>query len=189
MSDKLKLKYSKKPVKGDIYNLRHLKVLIDEILVDFLVKDLNYKLNNTYTDFQISVGLLSTVLAALLTYFSMNFEFKDYKVFMIWCLCIYSVLNGIVYIFDTLRGTTYYFTKVIKNNVQEDKNDKETEKVVSIRVCTEILPPNPIYTLLVYKDNKLIPEKWSKSVFELFKEDGTLNASQFLDDVTLFFNK
>ncbi|WUR05095.1 putative signal peptidase complex subunit 2 [Vairimorpha necatrix] len=177
MLDKLKIKYSRRPLKGDIYNLRNLKLVTDEILLDFMQSVLKCKLNNLYTDFTLAVGITSTILAAFLAYFSTHYEFEEYKTYLIFSLIFYCGFNSVVYICDLLRTTTFKFTLV-----------KENEKV-EMRVCTDISPPNPVYTILVYKNDKLIPEKWSKSVFDLFNKDGVLQADEFLDQVNEFFNK
>lgn len=56
-------------------------------------------------------------------------------------------------------------------------------------VCTDISPPNPVYTILVYKNKKLIPEKWSKSIFDMFDSEGVLRSGEVLDEWNIFFNK
>lgn len=169
MLDKLKLKYSRKPLKGEKYNLRNLKAVLDEILLDYMIRVLNLKMNNLYTDFQITVGVLSTILSCIVVYMSMNYEFVEYKMYLVFCLSVYFILNGIVYLCDMLRSTTYKFS--------------------DMDVCTDVTPPNHIYTVLVYKNKKLIPEKWSKSVFDLFDSNGVLRSSEVLDELDVFFNK
>ena len=53
-------------------------------------------------------------------------------------------------------------------------------------VCTDISPPNPVYTILVYKNKKLILEKWSKSMFD---SERVLRSGEVLDEWNIFFNK
>lgn len=155
-----------KQYKGDIYNLRNLKVVLDDALYDFITKTLSLKIKTAYTDFELFVGTISTILSIIVVYMSCNYDFCDYKLYLIICLTIYFILNGIITICNYFRSTTFAFD--------------------GMKVCTEICPPYPVYTILVYRNGKLIPEKFSKSVYDLFDCEGILSTDCFYKELNVF---
>lgn len=71
-----------------------------------MTRVLNLKMDNLYTDLQIVVGVLSTIASCIIVYLSLNYKFEEYKMYLIACLSLYFIFNGIVYLCDMLRPTT-----------------------------------------------------------------------------------
>lgn len=161
--DNLRKKYSKQPIKGDIYNLQNLKVLLDDLMQEYFTKGLSLSQCNLGTDIKIVIGLISTVIAVSVTYLSVYTDFNDHKFYLMLLCSAYFVLNAVGEMYAKLRGNVFKF-----NNA---------------KVYTSINAPNPIYTILVYSDKNPIPKKYSKSVCDLFDEDGRLQHTNFLDDL------
>nr|XP_013180895.1 unnamed protein product [Papilio xuthus] len=168
MIEKLNQKYSKKPIQGDIYNLMGLKVLLDDLLLEYLTKTKNYKQNTFVVDLKIFIGIISSILACGIAYCSVNYDFEEYRFLLIIALSIYFTLNTIVWIVEKARKTTFRFG--------------------NLSVVTDVQPPSPVYTIMVYEGDKLIPEKYNKSIFDLFADDGRLLHEKVLADFENLFN-
>ena len=62
--EKICLKYDKKPIIGDIYNLQNLKVLMDDLMNEY-VSSLGYKRNYMYLDIRNIIGIISSIYVTL----------------------------------------------------------------------------------------------------------------------------
>lgn len=167
--EKLKSKYSKNPLKTDIYNLNELKLVLDDVVQEFITDVRHSKQSKTSTDVKIVVGLISTVIASVVGYISVRFDFEAYKMVLTILIALYFTINFLVEVYLWCTGSSFVFS----------------DKVVS----TKINFPDPTYVMLVYNKNKLIPNKYTKSVFDLFDSDGRLMHEEFIDDLEKVFEK
>ncbi|KAG5859557.1 microsomal signal peptidase 25 kDa subunit [Encephalitozoon hellem] len=167
--DNLKARYNKSPLRGDIYSLSELKIILDDVVRDFMEKVKNSKQSKASTDIKIVIGLISTAIALVVAYLSTTSEFEHHRNIIALLTLFYFIIN--------LLGEIY-FRYVGSSMVFEDR-------VVS----TNISAPDPTYVLLVYNKNKLIPSKYTKSVFDLFDSNGRLVHEEFLDDLQGLFEK
>jgi hypothetical protein len=167
--EKLKLKYSKNPIRGDIYNLSQLKILLDDLVKEYLTSVKSCEQSMLLTDARIAVGLISTGIAAAIVYLSLKTEFEQHKNALILLISIYFVLNFFIEVYTRYIGSSFVFT---------DRT-----------VVTSATPPEAVYTVLVYNKDRLIPEKYNKSVFDLFDESGRLIHEEFLSDLEELFDK
>lgn len=167
MIEKIKQKYSKRPIKGEIYNLANLKILLDDLLLEYLTKVKKYKQKTFLVDLKIFVGIISTVVACVIAYLSVYKEFSEYRNMLIIGLSIYFTINMMVWVVEKMQKATFKFE--------------------NISVETNVNPPSPVYTVMVYEKEKLIPEKYTKSVFDLFTEEGRLLHEEVLSDFERLF--
>ncbi|KAM0673743.1 Signal peptidase complex subunit 2 [Gurleya vavrai] len=170
--DKIIKKYNRTPIKTDISTLKPIKITIDDVLSQLLRVEHNYKQSHLITDFRIIVGLISTGLAAFLTYLSVYQEFKIYKETAICILVSYFFLNGV------LEIVMRYLNK---GCIFQGTNDKGT-----IKVYSNIKAPDTNYILMVYRNGKDIPEKFNKNVCDLFNEEGLFLHEIFINEVNEF---
>ncbi|KAF9764427.1 Signal peptidase complex subunit 2 [Nosema granulosis] len=165
--EKLIEKYSKKPIKAEVYSLSNLKITLDDLLLEYLTKVKNYKQKTFLVDLKILMGVISTIVACAIAYLSVNYEFQEYKNMLILGLSVYFGVNTIVWVVE--------------------KTQKATFKFEDISVFTDIQAPSPIYTIMVYEGDKLIPEKYTKSVFDLYTEEGRMLHEKVLNDFKKLF--
>lgn len=168
--DKLKSKYNRNALRADIYNMNELKLVLDDVVQEFLADVKESKQSKTSIDIKISIGLISTAIACVVLYVSMNSDFEANKSMLTALTASYFVINFLMEVyFWFVGGTSFVFS---------DKT-----------VYTRISPPDPTYVVIVYNKNKLIPSKYTKSVFDLFDSDGKLVHEEFLDDLERLFEK
>lgn len=165
----LKKKYTKTPLKGDIYNPFQLKIILDDLLKEYITKVKKSKQSMLLTDVRIMVGLMSTVIAGVIAYLSMKTEFVDHKWILIVLIAIYLVANAILDLYSR-----YFGTSIVYDNMT---------------VSTTFSPPDPTYVVIVYSKDKLIPDKYIKSIFDLFDSNGKLFHEEFLNDLNKLFKK
>lgn len=165
--DGLKGKYNKSPLRGDIYNLAELKIILDDVIRDFLESTRNSKHSKVSTDIRIGVGLVSTAIAAVVVYLSMTSEFEAHKQAVTALTALYFVINALSEIYFRCIGSSMVFK----------------DRVVS----TSINAPDPTYVIMVYNKGKFIPSKYTKSVFDLFDSSGKLVHEEFIDDLQGLF--
>ncbi|KAF7683521.1 Signal peptidase complex subunit 2 [Astathelohania contejeani] len=164
--EKIIKKYDKKPIKTNTYILSNLKVTLDDFVIQFMTKELRCTENFLFTDFRIAVGIVSTILASILAYLSITYDFNEYKTICAIFLLIYFVSNIIVEaISNIFRRNVIYVGK------KEDKR---------ISVKSILKGPNTIYTLLVDSNGSV--SKYTKDIRDLFDEEG-----MFLHNI--FFNE
>ncbi|AFN82580.1 Microsomal signal peptidase subunit SPC25-like protein [Encephalitozoon romaleae SJ-2008] len=167
--DNLKAKYNKNPLRGDIYNLSELKIILDDVIRDFMEKVRNSRQSKASTDIKIVIGLISTAIASVVAYLSVTSEFEYHRRIIAVLTLLYFIIN--------ILGEVYFryigFSMVFEDRV----------------VSTNISAPDPTYVILVYNKNKLIPSKYTKSVFDLFDSNGRLVHEEFLDDLQALFEK
>lgn len=159
--DALAMKYDKSPIFGDIYNLNNLKSLLNDLLNEYLVKN-GYKRNYWYLDLRNTIGIISLLIACVVVGLSYLYKFNEAKEYLGLCIVIYYtlyLLNLIVVYFDS--GKFYY-----------------KDFYIVTRADT-----TPVYVILIYKKNEFVPKKYTKSILELFYENGRLDHELFLKDI------
>lgn len=169
MLDKIRQKYDKRPIKADVNVLPQLKTAMDDVILEYLTKVRNLVQSTLLTDLQIVVGVISTILACAVAYSSVTYEFKDYRTLLAISLCVYCVLNAIMYLITKIWSYTFKFG--------------------DMAVYTSINPPSDIYSILIHTKGRLIPQKYSRSVFDLFDSEGTFLHNVFLDDIDALFDE
>lgn len=167
--DNLKAKYNKNPLRGDIYNLSELKIILDDVIRDFMEKVRSSRQSKASTDIKIVVGLISTAIALVVAYLSITSEFEYHRHIIAVLTLLYFIINILAEVYFRYTG----FSMVFEDRV----------------VSTKISAPDPAYVILVYNKNKLIPSKYTKSVFDLFDSNGRLVQEEFLDDLQGLFEK
>lgn len=165
--EKLREKYKKFPVVADIHSLDQLKIALDDLLVE-CVSSLGFKESNLYTDIQNSIGIISTILAVIVTWMSECHRFQNIKFYMVWLVLGYFTINGLSYLYFHFEGGKIKFN--------------------GLEIITRI-DKTPIYVVLVYKKGKPVPVKYYKSVLDLFDENGRLDHALFIDDIEALFNQ
>ncbi|KAM0687708.1 hypothetical protein COBT_001049 [Conglomerata obtusa] len=173
--DKLIKKCDRTPVKSDLATLKPIKITVDDILTQLLRTEHNYKQNHLITDFRILIGLISTGLAAILTYLSLYQDFKTYKQTATIILIAYFGLNGVMEVLLRFinRGCIFH-----------GKNEKGT-----IKIFTHVKAPDSNYVVMVYRNGKSIPEKWDKNVCEMFNEEGVMMHKMVITELDKFFKE
>lgn len=164
--------YSEKPVKGDIFRLRSLKVTLDDILKQYLTSVLGLKQHYLMSDIKISIGIISIVSAGILVYMSMNIDFIVYKPYAIIILVLYFTSNLL------LEAYLLFFP---------EPTFKGKKGEVSLVVRSEVKSPHPIYILKVCSGKSKIPKKYTKSLYDLFYSDGILLHEKYLSDLEELF--
>lgn len=167
--DRLKAKYNKNPLKTDVYKLSGLKLVLDDLVQEFLAHVKKSRQSKTSTDVKIAVGLVSSAIAVAVGLISVRLDFATHKQLLTALIGAYFVLNILAEIYFWHAGTSFVFS----------------DRVVS----TKINSPDPAYNVLVYNRGKLIPRKYTKSVFDLFDSDGTLIHEEFIDDLERLFEE
>ncbi|CAD25143.2 SIGNAL PEPTIDASE 21kDa SUBUNIT [Encephalitozoon cuniculi GB-M1] len=167
--DNLRAKYNKNPLRGDIYNLSELKIILDDVIRDFMETAEGSGSSKASTDIKITVGLVSTAIASIVAYFSITSEFEEHKQTITVLTLLYFIINILAEVYFRYAG----FSMIFKNRV----------------VSTSISAPDPTYVIMVYNKNKLIPYKYTKSVFDLFDSNGRLIHKEFLEDLRDLFEK
>ena len=167
--DRLRGKYNKSPLRGDIYNLAELKIILDDVIREFLEKACGSRHSKVSTDIRIGVGLASTAIASVVVYLSMTSDFEMHKQAMTVLTALYFVINALSEIYFRCVGSSMVFD----------------DKVVS----TSISAPDPTFVLIVYNKDKPTPSKYTKSVYDLFDSNGKLVHDEFLADLQGLFEK
>lgn len=163
--DDLIVKYNKKPIVGDLYTLSNLRVLLDDVLNEYLTRA-GYKRLYVYQDIQNAIGIVSTVLGAAVTFLSMRYNFQAVKGQMSVYLAVYFVINAVSMLVKYREGRMYYYESFTISTRADDV---------------------PAYILLVYMEGKLVPLKYNKSMLDLFDETGKMDHDLFLNDVERLF--
>lgn len=165
--EELKLKYDKKPIIGDIYTLSNLKIMLDDILNEYLLRS-SHKRNYLYSDIKNIIGIISILLSSICCYLSMLYKYEIVKKYIALSVIIYFVINTISILIGYLEdGKFYYNDLYIKTRVDDV----------------------PTYIILVYSRGKVIPVKYNKSIFDLFDETGRMDHHMLLNDLENLFKK
>ncbi|KAL0265693.1 UNVERIFIED_CONTAM: hypothetical protein PYX00_011407 [Menopon gallinae] len=150
MNNSLLKTYAKTPVKSEIFQLRALKITLDDVLKRYLTTVLGWKQCHTISDIRIFVGLVSIVSAAITLYLSLNVDFSVYKPFVVVLLSVYFALNVLLEIF------LFIFPEPVF------KGEKNGSVIV---VKSDVKEPHPIYTLAIFRNGESVPVKYAKSVY------------------------
>lgn len=165
--EKLKEKYKKSPIIADIYSLDQLKIALDDLLVE-CVSSLGFRERNLYTDIQNTIGIISTMLAVVVTWLSECHKFQSIKTYMAWLVFVYFGINGVSCLYSYFKGGKIKFD--------------------GFEMITRI-DKTPVYVVLVYRKGKPVPVKYCKSVLDLFDENGRLDHALFIDDIKALFSQ
>ncbi|KAH9411957.1 microsomal signal peptidase [Ordospora pajunii] len=167
--DILKAKYNKQPLVGDVYCLINLKIILDDVIKEFMATVKNSRQSTVPADIKIITGLASAAITAATMYMSITSEFKQHKSIMAVLVVVYFVINILMEIYERWNGKSMVFgTKV---------------------VSTTINASDAIYTVIVHDINQPTPSKYTRSIFELFDSDGKLIHERFVEDIQDLFEK
>ncbi|KAL6121675.1 hypothetical protein NUSPORA_01374 [Nucleospora cyclopteri] len=155
-------------VTADLYTISEVKVVLDEFLCKFL-RNNGCKQFFLMENIRLAIGVVSSLLGVIICYLSMNFTYDIVCKYVTLSVIIYYIINGLTYL---LEKNKYYF--LIQNNDSSLKFDIVTE-----------IDEKPDYTILVYVES--IPIKYSKSIYELFYDDGYLDTKLFKNDLEKTF--
>ncbi|KAI5168403.1 signal peptidase complex subunit 2 [Pancytospora epiphaga] len=166
MADALTKKHDSKPIMADIYTLGNMKIILDDLLNEYLISR-GFKRNYAFPDFRTTIGLISTVLAIIVTYLSLYYKFDDVSSSITFCIFLYFVLNAFVSVIGyfeehKIRYGTFYL--VTKANIA------------------------PSYTIEYFTAGSAI-KKYTKSLYDLFDSSGRMDHVLFINDMEDFFNK
>lgn len=164
MSD-LKTKYSKSPIKADLYSLDQLKIALDDLLIEYC-SSIGHKEIHLLTDIQNIVGVVSIILCLCVLGQSYYFKFDTIRSYMALCLLAYFALNILAFILTFFMGGKISFEK--------------------LNVKTSIDSAHQYQVTLNYKSEKS-PVTYKKSIFELFDNSSKLDHEIFLNDVADLF--
>ncbi|KAM0671436.1 microsomal signal peptidase [Ordospora colligata] len=167
--DILKTKYNKNPLVGDVYCLNSLKIILDDVIKEFMDTVKNSKQSTVSSDIKISTGLVSAAITGATVYISLTSEFKQHKSIMTVLVVAYFVINILVEIYERWNGKSMVFG--------------------SKTVSTTINASDAIYTVVVHDSTQPTPNKYTRSVFELFDSDGKLIHERFIEDIQDLFEK
>lgn len=171
--DALISKYNKSPVQVNKHNLANLKIALNDLLIEYLVRDRGYVQRHTYTDLKIAVGMVSVACAIVTCYMSMHYTFAEYRTALIVTLGIYFSINFL------LEICSRFF---VRNTIFEGYSRHGT---LTIDGFNKAVDEN--YKLIIYKDGKAIPGNFSKSIYELYDDAGVLDHEMFLREIALIF--
>lgn len=164
---KLTEKYIKAPIKADIFSLEQMKITLDDFLIEYATAcGLTQK--HTLTDFQNTIGIISTIQAAIVVFLGYFYKFDDTKKILAIILAIYFGINIFSFIISYFFGGKISF--------------KEFEAVTKI-------DKTPVYVIILHWKGKGVPVKYHKSVLDLFDEAGRLDHIEFLKDLKTLFNE
>lgn len=165
--EELVRKYSKRPIKGDIYTLTNLKALLDDLLNEYLSGE-GFRRKYFYTDVKNGIGLLSAVLALVVTGLSVYCEFQRVKPYIGLCIGAYFLLYVLNYLVSYREGGRFYYD--------------------GFEIVTRA-DAVPVYVLLVYRRDRPVPQKYTRSVLDLFDAEGRLDHEYFLGDIKPLFTR
>lgn len=163
--EKIRMKYNKTPIKADIYNPVQLKLTLDDLVVE-LVSSMGYKPNNFYVDAQNIIGIISTIITAIVAYLSVYYKFDEISKYLTVLIPAYFLLSGISYLNYFAFGGLLRF------------NDLSLRSKLSKSVIYEVL--------VVKKDTS---NKYFKSILDLYHDTGILDHNLFIDGIIEFINE
>lgn len=159
--EKLLQKYSKIPVKTDIYSLKAVKITLNDVLTECM-SCLGFKTKFLYVDLQNFIGILSLILSGFTVYYSVYYKFQEVQKYIANCVFAYFFLSGISYIL------AYFYSKKL---LFED-----------LEIKTEIKDRSSYIAVFHLKNKKVV--KYYKEINDLFDERGILNHVQFFNDIS-----
>ena len=165
--DSLIEKYKKNPIHGDIYSINNLKVLLDDLMNEYLIK-IGYKRKYLLLDIMNAIGILSILLASACCFMSMNYKYSQVCKLVTYCVILYFFINGISFLIQYFQDNKMAYGKM---NIKTRIDDTST------------------YIILLYKKDGMAPLKYHKSVFDLYYDSGRLDHQLFLKDLEKFFLK
>ncbi|TBU06214.1 putative Spc25 microsomal signal peptidase [Hamiltosporidium magnivora] len=172
--EQLKKKFSRNPIKAEIYKLSDIKVALDDLLYQFLKYEMKYKQCNFVSNLRIFIGMISVIITVIIAYLSVNQDFKDYKQLCVAGVTTYFLINFLGDFIIRITGCSKY--------IFMGGSKEENFKISSF---TDV--ENATYNLLIYKDAIEVPRKYVKKVNQLFYKDGAMIHEIFLEDLKNLF--
>jgi len=160
-------KYNKNPIVGDLYTLPNLKVHLDDLLEEYLCSN-GCKRSYFVQDILNVIGVLSTAITAIITYMSMYCQFDKAKLYLGILLLSYITINSVSFVISYFNGNKKVFDKFWISTRMEQR---------------------PVYVMLIYQKENIVPIKYNKSVYDLYYDNGILDHKLFLNDLKDVFNK
>lgn len=160
-------KYNKRPVMGDIYTLPNLKILLDDLLNEYLAEK-GHRRSYLFMDIRNGVGIVSTAVAAAVIFMSLNYKFENIKAPMGLCLLVYFVINAASLAVTWYEGERFCYDAFSVTTRSDD---------------------TPSYTVLVYMHGKCVPMRYTRSFFDLFDRTGRMDHAMFVEDLDRLLNK
>lgn len=155
----------REPIYGDIYTLPGLKVLLDDALREYLVAS-GYAHSTLCLDVWLAIGLLSLVLAGGVALISTYCDFYTTRRTVAWMLHTYVAANLVSLVITRIEGGRAVYGPV-----------SVTSRIADMRS----------YVLLVYHRDRIVPAKYTRSIFDLFDSDGRLDHRLFFADLRTLF--
>ncbi|ELA42584.1 uncharacterized protein VICG_00336 [Vittaforma corneae ATCC 50505] len=165
--DKITKKYIKTPITADIYTLEQIKITLDDFLVEYC-RERGFQEKYHLTDFQNVIGIISTIQASIVVVLSLFCKFEDVRRMLFMCIISYFAVNIFCYIVSYFFGGKLSFYE--------------------FSVITRI-DRMPVYVVLLYWKDRMVPVKYYKNVSELFDETGVLDHIEFLKDLEELFKE
>lgn len=166
-ASKLTMKYTKSPIKTDIYSLEKIKLTLDDLLVEYS-KERGFREKYELVDISNAIGIVSIVLALAVFFLGMAYRFDEVK----WIIAI------LVYSYFVINGIGMAISYFLGGRISFDKFEMRTR-----------IDKTPVYVVLLYWRGRITPIKYNKDIFELFNEKGELDHSTFLKDLEYLFNE
>lgn len=167
MADAIVKKHNKRPIVADIYTLGNMKILLDDLLNEYLGA-CGYRRDHTFPDARNAIGLISIALAMAVTYMSLNCKFDDVMVTISGCVLLYFVLNIAIFIVGYFEECKYRYG--------------------GFYLVTRV-DMAPSYTIEYHLPAGSVLRKYTKSLYDLFDDTGKMGHALFVDDMEVFFNK
>ena len=165
--EQLIFKYDKRPIRGDLYTLPNLKVLLDDLLNEYL-GTVGHKRSFIFTDLRNACGIASIVFAAVIVWISMSCDFTASRMWLGITIGGYALMYLLDYVCAHFEGGKFYYTDF------------------TIITRADI---TPVYILLLYRDSNPVPYKYTKSILDLFDDTGRLDHDLFIRDMENIFVK
>ncbi|KAI4292814.1 signal peptidase complex subunit 2 [Pancytospora philotis] len=163
----LEKKYARKPIRGDIHTEQNLKVLLDDLLNEYLAAR-GCRRNYLYIDLGNAAGVVCVLLAALTTYLSVMYKFNDVHVPLLAAVAAYFAVNTCSTLVGFCGGSAFRYAGF---------------SLASSTVA------RTSYELRRYDDRFRNPLRYVKRLPDLFDDAGCLDHALFLKDMEEFFNK
>lgn len=171
--EKFRNKYDKpkNPPKTDLYTINQVKISLDDFLVEYLTA-LGFKECNFYVDFSNTIGIFSTIFAGLTCYLSMYYQWEHIKKYITYSVIAYFCINSILFIYCCFKSGKIRFSGLEIATKIQFTDDK-----------------NPVYTAMIYKRNKVVPLKYTRTIFDLFYDNGIMDYKILIEDFDKLFKE
>ncbi|KRH94100.1 putative Signal peptidase complex subunit 2 protein, partial [Pseudoloma neurophilia] len=178
-------KHKKTVYAQNLYNLPNLKAIVNDYISEYLNQQNEYKLvqNHCLTNIKIFIGLLSIILAIIITYLSMTKDFNDCYSILFVIITVYFILNLTYEIILRMFNwqTIIYQGKMIKN-------EKTGELTVRSINSSEL--NNFLFQISFKPENKETKSlEISLEIYKLFDQKGLLLNDTIDEEITRGINR